>query len=1126
MFWRFGGYANISTIDTLLDKPDITLEELLDEPEIIQELKQLNTKLIEYLREDHVLKRLMDYVTAPSLVSDDEENDEDDAKDASKKDKDAAASADQTDTDEEKEGDPLRDILDPDDLDKVEKNRLKHAYIACEILSSETWSILESMMANPSYLRDFWGFLRRSPPLDSLQASYFTKVNETLLDKKTEEMLEFLKTLDGIVPALLQHVDNPMVMDLLLKIISLEKAEGGQGTVDWLKSQDLIPNLLCFLSPDRPASVQTSAGDFLKAIITISANASPNDQSCIGPNSLTRQLVSTQCVQQLIDAMLMGGNPLTVGVGIVIEVIRKNNSDYDPESLGGPDTMLTTYDPIYLGTLLRLFAKHIPQFMALIQSSQHTIHDGNKLKTVERGKLSSAWGGQIEPLGFDRFKTCELMAELLHCSNMGLLNEPGSDEYVKQRDEERERLIREGVFNPHQDENSGIDCNDTTADFANDSAFDSGSPEDTKTTEAPRAGEEEGFEDVGASGVLVGAKAGADTTTSANSQSTETVSEIPPSDITAAKSMSPEETTNPSQTSTAAIDPASPTIGLPDQVGSMNLENEPQDEQQKPGKDSQEPVASSSQDVPASLFLKEQGSESNPPPADQSEETSSVTAQAEETSIMNDGGDEDSAEQYIQLDTDGRPVVGDYLKIQFVENKVVPTILGFFFRFPWNNFLHNVVYDVIQQVFNGPMERGYNRALAVNVFDIGRITTAIVEGQKRSDETQRTKQIRLGYMGHLTLVAEEVVKFSERHPPELLSRAVMESVLNPDWIEYVEQTLSETRERDNAILGGVRPDMSGSRQTSLNNTNSGQGFSNSNALSDAGLNGGIGGSNFQSFDLSQGSVSGGAFGGGGTSLLSGFASSSDDDEDEEMEDQDDRDSGNADQGDTDNVLTSSASQPIPILPPPPAPLSLGPSRARRQLAARLAAQKQQSSDNDEGDGEDRGTEESGDRESDWPSNPFVIAGIDDDAEGGNSAFPNSDFGSANAKHSPTFPESGFSPPDSLSTNSSEDEGDGHAESVRRQVRVPLEVEDDDDDEMGEMVGPSGIGMMDSDDEDEAIINESLGYSNLSGPGRYNNFRRTRAVSSHYDDEQNDSSDGEDDGLVEIVVPGRKSSTSN
>ena len=197
------------------------------------------------------------------------------------------------------------------------------------------------------------------------------------------------------------------------------------------------------------------------------------------------------------------------------------------------------------------------------------------------------------------------------------------------------------------------------------------------------------------------------------------------------------------------------------------------------------------------------------------------------------------------------------------------------------------------------MERGYNRAVAIDVFETGQITTAIVNGQKGSDEAQRTQQIRLGYMGHLTLVAEEVVKFSERHPPELLSRSVMEAVLDPEWIDYVEQTLSETRERDNAILGGVRPDTSvGSRQAALGSC---QGFGNSNALTEVGLNSGIGGSSFQGFDLSQGSVSGGAFGaGGGNSLLSDFASSSDD-EDEDLEDQDDRDAGNADQGDSENV---------------------------------------------------------------------------------------------------------------------------------------------------------------------------------------------------------------------------------
>jgi SIT4-associating protein SAP185/190 len=47
-----------------------------------------------------------------------------------------------------------------------------------------------------------------------------------------EEMLDFFKSLDNVVPDMLQHVDCPVIMDLLLKIISLEKSEGGQGIVD------------------------------------------------------------------------------------------------------------------------------------------------------------------------------------------------------------------------------------------------------------------------------------------------------------------------------------------------------------------------------------------------------------------------------------------------------------------------------------------------------------------------------------------------------------------------------------------------------------------------------------------------------------------------------------------------------------------------------------------------------------------------------------------------------------------------------------------------------------------------------------------------------------------------------
>jgi SIT4-associating protein SAP185/190 len=192
---------------------------------------------------------------------------------------------------------------------------------------------------------------------------------------------------------------------------------------------------------------------------------------------------------------------------------------------------------------------------------------------------------------------------------------------------------------------------------------------------------------------------------------------------------------------------------------------------------------------------------------------------------------------------------------------------------------------VVQQVFNGRMDRGFNRSVAIDLFETGRITERIVEGQKASDKAQKDNNTRLGYMGHLTLIAEEVVKFTERHPPELLGQSVLDRVMNSEWVEYVEQTLAETRERDNAILGGVRPDMSvGPRQAVLNAVNAAQGYGNnasSSALAGLTNDGSLG---LDSAELANQSAGGGdKYLFSGSSLLSGFNHGSSDEEDEEME---------------------------------------------------------------------------------------------------------------------------------------------------------------------------------------------------------------------------------------------------
>jgi SIT4-associating protein SAP185/190 len=227
MFWRFGGYANVSTIDSLLEKPDVTVEELLDDADLIQEVKSQNSKLLEFLRDENILDRLMQYTIMPKAPE--EHKLEDDEQDLEEED--GGASSNPLNSLFGKNKRRSKSIKDEEES-KDEKQRLKYAFVASEVLASDVWSIAEALLENRDSLRRFWHYLKRDAPLDGASAQYFCKVNESLLDKKTEEMLEFFKSVDGVVADMLRHVDCAVMMDMLLKIVSLERVEGGAGIID------------------------------------------------------------------------------------------------------------------------------------------------------------------------------------------------------------------------------------------------------------------------------------------------------------------------------------------------------------------------------------------------------------------------------------------------------------------------------------------------------------------------------------------------------------------------------------------------------------------------------------------------------------------------------------------------------------------------------------------------------------------------------------------------------------------------------------------------------------------------------------------------------------------------------
>jgi serine/threonine-protein phosphatase 6 regulatory subunit 3 len=68
----------------------------------------------------------------------------------------------------------------------------------------------------------------------------------------------------------------------------------------------------------------------------------------------------------------------------------------------------------------------------------------------------------------------------------------------------------------------------------------------------------------------------------------------------------------------------------------------------------------------------------------------------------------------------------------------------------------------------------------------------------------KPKGVRLGYMGHLTLISEDVLIALERFPPEL-RLVLIQYAPDPEWDEYVTGRYNETKKRDTCLLGGGKP---------------------------------------------------------------------------------------------------------------------------------------------------------------------------------------------------------------------------------------------------------------------------------------------------------------------------------
>ena len=192
---------------------------------------------------------------------------------------------------------------------------------AADILSVDLWIVLNRIIETPTIMNELWLIINMQNLLESCPTvSYLVHILDQLMDTNSIELLNFIRRQKDLVDTFLAKIEVPMLMDFFFRVVQTDKPDSPTGIIETIALQNLISKLIDILKPESSQFAldscipnhqlffkQTAATDFLKALVTISSNAALAVvlETNIGPNQLTRELVSPEIVKTMINEIML-----------------------------------------------------------------------------------------------------------------------------------------------------------------------------------------------------------------------------------------------------------------------------------------------------------------------------------------------------------------------------------------------------------------------------------------------------------------------------------------------------------------------------------------------------------------------------------------------------------------------------------------------------------------------------------------------------------------------------------------------------------------------------------------------------------------------------------------------------
>ncbi|KAM5297211.1 serine/threonine-protein phosphatase 6 regulatory subunit 1 isoform 3-T3 [Glossophaga mutica] len=376
MFWKFDLHTS-SHLDTLLEREDLSLPELLDEEDVLQECKVVNRKLLDFLLRPPHLQAMVAWVTQEPPASGEE------------------------------------------------RLRYKYPSVACEILTADVPQINDALGADESLLNRLYGFLQSSSCLNPLLASFFSKVMGILINRKTDQLVSFLRKKDDFVDLLLQHIGTSAIMDLLLRLLTcVERPQLRQEVVNWLNEEKIVQRLIEQIHPSKDDNQHSNASQSLCDIIRLSREQMIQLQDSPEPDQLLATLEKQETIEQLLSNMLEGElspSVLVSGIQVLLTLL-------EPRRPRSESVIVNNFFSTVDGQLELLAQATLDSAVSCV-GALHALRPRLGrfhellLEPPELEPLCTTWGTLAPPLGSTRLHVVRLLASALSANDAALTQE-------------------------------------------------------------------------------------------------------------------------------------------------------------------------------------------------------------------------------------------------------------------------------------------------------------------------------------------------------------------------------------------------------------------------------------------------------------------------------------------------------------------------------------------------------------------------------------------------------------------------------------------------------------------------------------------------------------------------------